>query len=180
MPRSTLDPIVDDERLPDIGFLTKHLVPRDNHLLSALNRLRKRVPNQIWEKTFIYEGALPDTSLGTVENIMTHQFLVDIPTDMRIELTSFTLGIKIAPTSKLTLQFKKRPLRYVNNVVADGPWESILDEQGIFLAPNTRSGTRDTFVVPYLNNGDEIQVDCVEFANASNPQVMMRGRFRWL
>jgi len=180
--RDTVDPIVDSERAPDIGFLIPEVKSRlgsfGSNLWNALNRLRRPSPDQDLDKTFFYLGALPDTSGGVVTsgdsrtiNILTHRFVLDIPVDKYWDIVSLTMTLLEAPTSKCELRIKRKP----RNIDA---YESILDESNIFVVQDEFVGSRFDLLVSEFFNGDEIQIDCISNGGASNVQIFFRGKLR--
>lgn len=169
MPRPLRDPIEDGERLPDIGFLIQVLKPEDTKLWQALNRLKKKVPDENWIKTFFYLG-----TLAVAEDILTHQFVVDIPNDKEIELLSLTLAFTDGnePTSRVRLALTRKSY-------GASAYESVLDDVGVSVAADENQGERFDFIVPILLNGDRLQVNCIEDGDgATNPQMAIRGKLR--
>ena len=170
--RDTVDPIVDTERAPDIGFLIPEIKSKlglfGTNLWNALNKLRRPSPDQDFDKTFYYLGVIPTD--GTTD-ILTHRFVLDIPIDRYWELTSFTLTLTTAPTSKCELVVKRMPKD-------ETAYESILDDKNIFIVEGYLVGSRFDFLVSKLYCGDEINIDVVTNGGASNPEMFMRGKLR--
>jgi hypothetical protein len=164
MPRSTEDPYLDIQNLQDIGFLVAHIAPTDNKLYQALIRLALNKEPRYWIKTMTYLG-----ELTVEETALTHSFVVDCPVDRRILLVSMTPTVLAATTSKLEIKFKKR--------VNDEAWQSLHDEKNLFISEGMRIGDCNSFLVPYLYNKEELNMDVISTGGASNLQVMIRGIF---